>query len=175
MAVELVPYTPRWCSEFALEASALRKALGDTIVAIHHIGSTAIPGILAKPVIDVLCVVTSLAAVDAAAPRMQVLGYTAKGEHGIAGRRYFQKKDSRGVRSHHVHVFCLGADHIEGHLAFRDFLLAHPTKAAQYAEMKALALANHLLTRQAYQESKKPFIFALLPEAIRWYRLQRGH
>ena len=93
MTVELVPHNSRWGQEFAREALALRQALGNTVLAIHHIGSTAIPEILAKPVIDILYVVPGLAAVDAAAPRMQALGYLAKGEYGIEGRRYFQKKN----------------------------------------------------------------------------------
>lgn len=172
MAVELVPHQPRWGSDFAQEAIALRHALGDTVRAIHHVGSTAIPGILAKPVVDILCEATSLAAVDAAAPRMQALGYTAKGEYGIEGRRYFQKKDLQGVRSHHVHIFRTGAEHIEHHLAFRDFLLAHPAIAAQYSAVKKMALASTPLTRQAYQDCKAPFIVATLTEAIRWYRLR---
>ena len=174
MAVELVPHHPRWGPDFAREAVALRHALGDTVLAIHHIGSTAIPGILAKPVVDILCVVATLAAVDAAAHRMQTLGYTAKGEYGIGGRRYFQKKDPQGTRTHHVHIFRTGADHIERHLAFRDFLLAHPATAARYSAVKELALASGPLTRQAYQDRKAPFIVAIQAKAIRWYRLRQG-
>ena len=172
MVVELVPHQPRWGKDFAQEAIALRHALGDTVLAIHHVGSTAIPGILAKPVIDILCVVTSLAAVGAATHRMQALGYAAKGEYGIEGRRYFQKKDLQGVRSHHVHIFRTGADHIEHHLAFRDFLLAYPAIAAQYSAVKESALANLPLTRQVYQNWKEPFIIAIQAKAIRWYRLR---
>ena len=174
MAVELVSHRPRWGREFAQEAIALRQALGHNVRAIHHVGSTAIPGILAKPILDILCVVTSLAAVDAAAHRMQALGYAAKGEYGIEGRRYFQKKDPQGARTHHVHVFCTGDEHIERHLAFRDFLLAHPAIAAQYSAVKALALTSLPLTRQAYQDQKAPFIVATLTKAIRWYRLRHG-
>jgi GrpB-like predicted nucleotidyltransferase (UPF0157 family) len=174
MAIELVPYDSRWSREFAQEARALRQVLGNKVMAIHHIGSTAIPMILAKPIVDILCVATSLAAVDEAAPRLLALGYTAKGEHGIAGRRYFQKLNSRGERSHHVHFFLLGDDHIEHHLAFRDFLLAHPAKASHYEEVKKLALAACPPTRQVYQDSKAPFIVAIQAEAVRWYRLKRG-
>ena len=172
MALELVPHNPHWSRAFAEEATLLRHAVGDSLLAIHHIGSTAIPTILAKPIIDLLCVVTSLAAVDSATPRLQALGYAAKGEHGIAGRRYFQKRDAHGQRSHHVHVYEVGHDAIERHLAFRDFLLAHPAVAAQYSEVKRLALTHLPLTRQAYQERKAPCIGALQAQAIAWYRLQ---
>ncbi|WP_035566625.1 GrpB family protein [Hymenobacter sp. IS2118] len=173
MVVELVPHNPRWDHDFTQEAVAIRHALGDNMEAIHHVGSTAVPGMLAKPVIDVLCVVTSLAAVDAAVPRIQALGYTAKGEYGLAGRHYFQKKDAHGVRSHHVHVYGTGADPIERHLAFRDFLRAHPAAAARYSAVKKMALTSLPLTRQAYQDWKAPFILATLAEAMRWYRLQQ--
>jgi len=85
MAVELVPHNPGWGREFAQEALTIHHALGETVVALHHVGSTAIPGILTTPVLDILGVVTSLAAVDAAALRLQAPGYTAKGEYGIVG------------------------------------------------------------------------------------------
>lgn len=167
MVVALEPHNPRWGHEFVQEAAAIRHALGETVRAVHHIGSTAIPGMPAKPVIDMLCVVTSLAAVDAAAPHMQALGYAAKGEYGLAGRRYFQKKDLHGVRSHHVHVYGTGADPVERYLAFRDFLRAHPAAAARYAAVKGQALASRRPTRQAYQDAKAPFILATLAEAVR--------
>ena len=173
MVVELVPHNPRWGRDFAQEAVAIRHALGDNVSAIHHVGSTAIPGILAKPIIDMLCVVASLAVVDAAASHMQALGYTAKGEYGLAGRRYFQKKDAHGVRSHHVHVYSTGADAIERYLAFRDFLRAHPVAAAQYSAVKEKALTSLPPTRQSYQDAKEPFIAATLAEAVHWYRLRR--
>ncbi|MDF7815899.1 GrpB family protein [Hymenobacter sp. YC55] len=163
MGVELVPYDPRWSQAYAQEALALHHALGDTVLAIHHVGSTAIPGILAKPIIDILCVVVSLAAVDAGVHRLQSLGYLAKGEGGIVGRRYFQKKNQRGVRSHHGHVFRTGST-LERHLAFRDFLLAHPATAARYSAVKPTALATLPLTRQAYQNWKRA-LYRLDPSA----------
>ena len=175
MAVELVSYKPSWVLAFAREARVWRQVLGQNLVAVHHIGSTAVPAMLAKPVIDILCVVSSLAAVDAATLHLQALGYTAKGENGILGRRYFQKKDDQGAHSHHVHIFAVGADPIEQHLAFRDYLRVHPAAAARYSEVKVLALANQPLTRQAYQDTKAPFIVALQAEAVAWYRRRSAH
>ena len=169
MAVSIVPHDPHWSSVFADEAKAIRIALGAAAIDIHHIGSTAIPGILAKPIIDILGVVSSLAATDQAAERMHTLGYDAKGENGIPGRRYFRKSDQRGNRTHHLHVFETGSPHIERHLAFRDFLIAHPGKAALYSEAKTV-LAGVSPSRQAYQEGKEPLIAALEQEAIAWRR-----
>jgi len=170
MAVDLVPHDPHWSVAFADEAIALQAVLETTAASIHHIGSTAIPSILAKPIIDILCVVYSLEAVDAANKRMRSLGYVAKGEHGIEARRYFQKSDARGVRSHHLHVFQSGSDHIERHLAFRDFLLAHPARATMYSDLKVAILQNTVPSRQAYQDRKASFVAATQAEAIDWYR-----
>ncbi|WP_245127463.1 GrpB family protein [Hymenobacter volaticus] len=175
IAIELVPYNANWGLAFTHEATVWRQVLGDNLVAIHHIGSTAIPAILAKPVVDILGVVSDLAAVDEATPRLEVLGYIAKGENGIPRRRYFQKKDVTGAHSHHVHLFAVGADPIEHHLAFRDYLRAHPAAAARYSQVKVLALANQPLTRQAYQDAKGPFITALQAEAVAWYRRGDGY
>lgn len=172
MAIELVAYDSGWSRAFNLEALALCNTLGESLLAVHHMGSTAIPGMLAKPVIDILGVATSLAAVDAATPQMQALGYAAKGNHGIEERRYFQKQNHRGERTHHVHVYRTGDVHIERHLAFRDYLRAHPAIATRYADVKRSALAALALTRLAYQASKEPFILAIQAEALRWYHLQ---
>ena len=105
-------------------------------MAIHHIGSTAIPGIYAKPVIDMLAVVSDIAAVDSYAAAMEALGYEAMGEFGIPGRRYFRRDDANGVRTHQVHAFASGSRDVERHLAFRDFMRAHPDLAREYGELK---------------------------------------
>ncbi|MBT9394841.1 GrpB family protein [Hymenobacter sp. NST-14] len=73
-------------------------------------------------------------------------------------RPAFKKKTQQGIRSHHVHIYNAGADHIERHLAFRDFLLAHPAAAAEYSALKQQAPASRPLTRQAYQDRKEPLI-----------------
>ena len=106
---------------FALFEKCLAALLGDTCIAIHPIGSTAIPGADAKPILDLMPVVRDLAAVDALTPAFAALGYEALGELGIPGRRYFRKGGDE--RTHQLHVFQVG-DHanIVRHLAFRDLL-----------------------------------------------------
>lgn len=169
MSLRLVPSNPGWRRMFVDEAMALQAALGRNVQAMHHIGSTAITGIVAKPIIDMLCVVHHLGAVDSANPRLQSLCYIAKGENGIEGRRYFQKSAEDGRRSHHLHVFETGSPHIERHLAFRDYLLAHPDRAADYSTLKS-TLAETAPSKAAYQEAKSPFIQSVLAEAVTWYR-----
>ena len=100
--VVLVPHDATWNTQFLAESKLLLAAMGDNAIAAHPIGSTAIPAIFAKPVIDVLIVVAAIATVDGRAAEMQTMGYQAMGEFGIAGRRYFRKDDDTGTRTHQV-------------------------------------------------------------------------
>ena len=99
MIVRVVPYDSDWSRYFELERGRIEAALGDVVVALHHIGSTAVPGLLAKPVIDILLETSNLAELDRRTPDMEALGYEAKGEFGIAGRRYYRRDDER---EHHA-------------------------------------------------------------------------
>lgn len=126
---KLVPHNPQWEADFQTESNAILIALGGIATTIHHIGSTSIPGIFAKPIIDILVEVVAVALVDGKNSVMESIGYECMGEYGISGRRYFRKLDSRGVRTHHLHVFNAGSEQVVRHLAFRDYLIAHPAKA----------------------------------------------
>lgn len=132
--VEVVEYDPKWPRLFDAERESLARALGDAAVSIEHIGSTAVPGLAAKPIIDILMEVTGLAALDALNPAMETLGYEPRGEFGIPGRRYFRKGGDD--RTHHIHAFASGDPGLRRHLAFRDYLRAHPDVAREYAELK---------------------------------------
>src|SRR5215204_6648714 len=134
--VEVVPHDPRWRDAFEAEARHVDAALGENVVAIHHIGSTAIPNIYAKPVIDLLVEARDIAEVDGRSSAMESLGYEVMGEYGIPGRRYFRKDDPAAIRTHNVHVFEAGSAEAERHLAFRDYMLAHPGVAHGYSELK---------------------------------------
>ena len=167
LSVSLAQHDERWGSMFAEEAMRLRAGLAGIAVAIHHIGSTAVPGMLAKPVIDIVCEVRSLDAVDAAAPLLQDGGYRARGENGIEGRRYFTKSDAHGVRTCHLHVFERGSPAIALHLALRDYLRANPDVAADYSRLKQAIVRNGTTTRADYQAAKAPFIAKTLAAALR--------
>lgn len=125
----LVPHCPTWVPEFRLESAAISNALGDIVSAIHHIGSTSIPGIHAKPIIDILVEVYAVDCVDTKNSTMVNIGYECMGEFGISGRRFFRKINFQGTLTHHVHMFNVDSEHIFRHLAFRDYLIAHPLKA----------------------------------------------
>src|SRR3546814_8745866 len=94
-----------------------------------HIGSTSIPGIHAKPIIDMLAVTSDLSLLDGCESRIASLGYEALGEFGIPGRRYFRKDNSTGERTHKIHAFRTGSPKITRHLQFRDYLIAPPAVA----------------------------------------------
>ena len=166
--VFVVPYDPAWTGQFARESPAVALALGDLLVAIHHIGSTAIPGIDAKPIIDMLAVVSSISGVDSHSAAMEALGYEVMGAFGIPGRRYFRKDDAAGKRTHQVHAFQAGAPQIERHLPFRDFLRAHGTYAREYAALKGRLATLHPYDIAAYTDGKDRFIKEMDAQAAAW-------
>lgn len=166
--VEIVPHNPRWSASFAVESQLLGSVLGAGLAALHHIGSTAIAGIHAKPVIDMLAVATSIDALEAAGPGLAALGYRAMGSYGIEERRYFRKDDATGRRTHHLHGYAAGSPHIARHLAFRDYLRAHPVIAQQYSSLKRQLVADC----DDYIEGKAPFVLATQADAMAWYRRQ---
>jgi len=116
----VVHHNPEWASHIKREAAALRAALMPLDVTFHHIGSTAIPDILAKPIIDLLGETDGLAAIDTRSETFEEIGYEVMGAYGIDGRRYFRKINCSGVRTHHLHIFEIRSRHAERHLAFRD-------------------------------------------------------
>jgi GrpB-like predicted nucleotidyltransferase (UPF0157 family) len=141
---------------------------------IHHIGSTAVPGLHAKPIIDLLAVVTELAGVDTRVPQMKSLGYESLGEFGIPGRRYFRRNSAAGQRTHQVHAFQSDSPQIERHLAFRDFLRVHPDVARQYGDLKQRLALAHPTDLEAYRDGKDPFIKATEASALAWIATRSG-
>jgi GrpB-like predicted nucleotidyltransferase (UPF0157 family) len=172
--VEVVPHDPRWRAAFEAEAKHVAAALGKNAVAIHHIGSTAIPGIYAKPVIDLLVEVREIGGVDGRSPAMEALGYEVMGELGIPGRRYFRKDDPEGTRTHQVHAFEAGSAEAERHLAFRDYMIAHPDDAMRYSELKRKLAAEHPLSMDGYMDGKDGFIREMDRRAAEWRASQAG-
>jgi GrpB-like predicted nucleotidyltransferase (UPF0157 family) len=166
--VVVVPYDPFWPHEFEAASGEAAQALGTDLLAIHHIGSTSIPGLHAKPVIDMLAIVADLTAVDRRGVHMQQLGYEAMGEFGIEGRRYFRRNDAFGKRTHQIHAFAEGSPHINRHLAFRDYLRAHPEAAAQYGQLKRKLAEAHPQDIEAYMDGKDGFIKATEARALEW-------
>jgi GrpB-like predicted nucleotidyltransferase (UPF0157 family) len=156
--VRVVPPDPSWVAQFQHEAKRIRGAFGEQRIEIRHIGSTAINGIHAKPIIDILLTVEDLSVVDHGIVAMQALGYEAQGEFGIPGRRYFRKNDSNGTRTHHVHSFVHDSDAAKRHLAFRDYMNAHPNIAQEYSSLKQRLAREFPTDMEAYMDGKDAFI-----------------
>jgi GrpB-like predicted nucleotidyltransferase (UPF0157 family) len=172
--VEVVPHNPQWRDAFEAEAKHVAVALGENVVAIHHIGSTAIPNIYAKPVIDLLVEVRDIAEVAGQSSAMESLGYEVLGEYGIPGRRYFRKDDQAGIRTHHIHAFEAGSAEVVRHLAFRDYMIAHPGEAQRYSELKRQLAEEHPQSMDGYMDGKDGFIKEMDRRAAQWRTAQAG-
>ena len=168
MKVVVEPHNSCWAGMFDIESKMIVQALGSNVVAIHHIGSTAIPAIYAKPIIDMLIEVADIDDVDAHNPAMEALGYEAMGEYGIPGRRYFRKDDEASIRTHHAHTFAEDSPEVERHLAFRDFLLGHPEWAGKYSELKRKLAEAHSDDMERYMDGKDTFIKEVGRKASAW-------
>lgn len=161
--VTIVPFDPAWTTAFQAEKQALAALLGAQ-AHIHHIGSTAVPGLCAKPIIDILIEVPDVAPLDALAEGFRALGYQPRGENGIAGRRYFVKGAPQ--RTHHVHAFAVGSPEVIRHLALRDFLRQQPEARDAYAKAKQQAAAACGGDTRRYVALKDAAVKALETQAL---------
>lgn len=167
MHVRVVGYDPRWPQMFAEEAEKIQKILGGNCVAVHHIGSTSVPNLAAKPIIDILPVVRELRLVDEKNAGFEALGYECMGEFGIPGRRYFRKGGDE--RTHQIHIFAQASAHdIARHLAVRDYLRAFPQEAAAYGELKRRLARQYPEDIDGYCDGKDAFVRALEQRALAW-------
>jgi len=165
--IEVQPYDPTWPALFRKEAERLRPMLGNNLAGLHHIGSTAVPGLAAKPTIDILIVVRSHTRLDACCQELESLGYSAKGENGIPGRRYFQRLAGED-HLFHLHAYEDGHPDIRRHLDFRDFLRVRPETARAYAALKQSLMAQYTYEPKLYTEGKSEFIQLVDRQAAAW-------
>ena len=172
--IEVVDYNPRWITDFERESVVLARIFGQRLKDIQHIGSTAVPNLAAKPIIDILIVLNHTDDIDSFNAFMEGLGYRVRGESldaiipGTPGRFYFTR-ETNGVRSHHVHICAKGHAEIVDKLAFRDYLRAHESVALAYADLKRRLAADHRFDNIGYMRGKDAFIESVLADATRWY------
>jgi GrpB-like predicted nucleotidyltransferase (UPF0157 family) len=164
--VGVVSYNSNWKKMYKEESEKIRNVLGDIIIDIHHIGSTAIPGIKAKPVIDILVETKNIEAVDRYNSKMKELGYEAMGEYGIPKRRFFRKGGNN--RTHHIHIFQVGNEEIERHINFKEYLIAHPDKAREYSKLKEELVNKYTYDVENYTNGKNDFIKEIDRKAKLW-------
>lgn len=165
--IEVVPHQAGWSNDFVALADEIAQALGDQVVDIHHIGSTAVMGLCAKPIIDLLPVVQSVDAVDRLQSCLETRGYEGRGEYGLSGRRYFIRWREK-KRVAHVHIYSVGHPAIQRHLAFRDYLRAHPAVATEYGHLKASNARLYRRDPEAYCAAKNAFVKDTEARALAW-------
>ena len=157
--VRLAPHDPQWHRLFVGEKTRLYAGLGDLAIDIQHIGSTSIPGMPAKPILDIAVAVDDFEEAARCIPSMERLGYVYRGENGIPRRHYFVKGEPR---THHVHMVEIESVDWTDSLRFRDYLTEHAEAARAYAELKQELAQRHAGDRVAYQAGKDAFIKAVL-------------
>jgi GrpB-like predicted nucleotidyltransferase (UPF0157 family) len=164
--IVVAPYDPAWPGWFREVAIRLRAALGGVALRIDHIGSTAVPGLAAKPILDVQIAVAAFAPLAAFRDPLEALGYVYRAENPERTKRYF--REPPGGRRTHLHVRLRGHWSEQFALLFRDYLRAHPAGAGRYAARKADLAGRFGADRQGYTDAKAPFIWATMREADAW-------
>ncbi len=161
-AVVVVDYDPQWPIVYKKEKAEIVRAIGDEVIAIEHIGSTAVPGLGAKPIIDIMVAVRHLSDADQCIQSLQSIGYEYVPEHEvqIPERRYFRKAHR------HLHMVEPTSDFWRRHLFFRDHLRSHPKVAREYYELKKQLASECGLDRKAYTDAKTAFIQSIVARAI---------
>ncbi len=166
--IKVVDYNHNWSSLYQKEERSIRAILQEEWVNSFHIGSTSVPGLKAKPIIDILLVVNDIHKLDSFSKQFQELGYEIKGEFGITGRRYFRKGGDH--RTHQIHAFQYNnMEEIERHLAFRDYLREHPEICRQYGEIKSRLAEQYPNDIDGYCNGKDAFVKSVEKDAIKWH------
>lgn len=168
--IKLLPYDPDWPSQFAAEKPELLQALGGwatdlgSVFALEHIGSTSVPGLWAKPCIDIAIGVHPFPLVPRQIQALEAIGYEYRGEHGIPGREYFR-------RGHevHLHVFAAGDGRVDDQRIFRDYLRCNPGARERYQTLKLELARRFPHDREAYTQGKAELIGQLLQEGHAWH------
>jgi len=158
---KLIPFQADWALKFRKEAELIAQVFGESAIAIHHVGSTAIPGIYAKPEIDIHVEIRAIAGIGQYAEGMTLLGYRVRGEEVEPGSHYYSK-DEEGIRTFKVHVSESNHPGIKNHLQFRDYLRAHPGRARQYSDLKRRLAESNKAGIMEYLNGKRPFIMDTL-------------
>jgi GrpB-like predicted nucleotidyltransferase (UPF0157 family) len=162
--VIVVDYDPQWPATFEILRSPMAGTLGGLAAAIEHVGSTAVPGLAAKPIIDIDVLLKSASDLPVAIQRLASIGYTHRGDLGVTGREAFYAPP--GSAKHHLYVCPPESREYRRHLAVRDYLRTHFAEAENYGKLKRSLAARFRNDRSAYNEGKSEFVEALLQRAL---------
>lgn len=165
--IHLEEHQERWALWYEEERQVLLNSIGESISGIEHFGSTSIPGMVAKPMIDILLGVMDMGETDGIIQKLKSLGYEFLGESGIPGRLYFRK---RGQNAINVHVVGYGEPIWDNNLILRDYLRVHAQEAERYGDLKREIVRNGGVTLLDYSDQKSEFVSRLLERAQFWKR-----
>ncbi len=157
--VILAPYTPEWAKLFVEEKNLLQTLIGKYVMDIQHIGSTSIPEMIAKPIIDIGISIVEFEKGKECIKLIESLGYKYKGENEIPRRHYFVKGDTR---THHIHMLEYNSEEWKNHIIFRDFLIKNPQIAKKYIQLKKELAKKFRNDRLSYSNGKSEFIEHIL-------------
>lgn len=162
--IVVVDYDPEWVHMYEEERTRIVSLIGAYLEEIHHVGSTSIPGLAAKPIIDIFAIVSDIRVVEHCVKPLESLDYAYLREHGIPGRHYFRKpSDTRfHQHTHHIHMSERGLEQIYAMLTFRDYLRKHPEAVQAYQDLKKELAAKYSGDRDAYTDAKEPFVRSIL-------------
>ncbi|MCI0710377.1 MAG: GrpB family protein [Chloroflexi bacterium] len=163
MTLEIHTYDPEWPNLFQQTAESIRIALGDLALRIDHIGSTAIPGAAAKPIIDIQVSVVSFQPFEPIVSAMDSIGFIWRSDNPDLSKRYF--RESPGKRRTHIHMRCTGSWSEQMALLFRDYMRCHAEDVQQYVELKQQLAEQFRHDRSAYTKGKSPFIWKMMAKA----------
>ncbi|MDD3797200.1 MAG: GrpB family protein [Lachnospiraceae bacterium] len=167
--VIVADYNAAWEQEYFKEEQLIKQILKENCVEVYHIGSTSVPGLAAKPIIDILPVVKSLQAVDKVSGEFEKAGYEYLGEFGLTGRRYLRKGGDE--RTHQIHIFAeTDRSNIERHVAFRDYMRTHADDRNKYSELKKELASKYPYDIERYCEGKDFFVKDIEAKALALYK-----
>ena len=163
LTVRVVPYRAEWQEFFERERRALRRCVGHLVLDIQHVGSTAVPNLDAKPILDIALSIPSARVIpQLERPLSDLVGYIYRGDAGIDGGRLFVKESAPDIRTHHLHVVDVHDPQWREWLLFRDMLRADETLRARYAQTKRALQERFAQDRKGYTRAKNEFIHSLV-------------
>ncbi|MGI5900222.1 MAG: GrpB family protein [Christensenellales bacterium] len=156
--IQVLPYDDSWPSEFMKIKTELETALGGLALRIEHVGSTSVPGLWAKPIIDIDAVIKSYDCLGAVCGRLEAIGYVHRGDLGVKGREAFKYQKKEHLMRHHLYVCPQDSPELRRHVALRDYLREHPEEAEEYSIVKRQAALLHPFDIDGYLAHKSAVI-----------------
>ena len=162
--VVVLPYDEQWKQDFLAIKAELAAALGPLALRIEHVGSTSVPGLSAKPIIDIDVVIKDYSVLEDVVPALGKIGYQHEGDLGIAGREAFKYEGKEHLRKHHLYVCPEASPELKRHIAFRDHLRTHPDAVREYSAIKEAGAKKYPDDIDGYIAHKSPFIARIYAE-----------